>query len=65
MALPFGAEPSAFIPTLWAAKLKAKAVSRQAARNNFAKFLIVFYILRFNSFKKGSPFWKGETFNIK
>jgi hypothetical protein len=37
----FGAEPSAFIPTLWAFTPKAKTVSTQAARNIFIKFFIV------------------------
>jgi hypothetical protein len=46
MALPFGAEPSALIPTLWACTLKAKTVSRQAARNIFVEFFIV--VLIFN-----------------
>jgi hypothetical protein len=50
MALPFGASPVAFIPTLWALTPKAKTISRQAARNIFIKFFIVALILRFNSF---------------
>jgi hypothetical protein len=56
MALPFGASPVAFIPTLWAFTPKAKTISRQADRIIFIKFFIVALFLRFKSFLKVSPF---------
>jgi Na+/phosphate symporter len=46
MALLLGASPVELIPTLWACTLKAKTVSRQAARNIFVNFFIV--VLIFN-----------------